>query len=207
MSMMKTPFVGINTVRGIAGQRALFVAVLEVGAGYLCIEHQIGIDQVVVCVAKKENFPRFYAVVSDPLAEVVSDLKVKATERSATLEAIQLLGTLTPLTSKEETTMANPKLAKKEAPAAKAPAAKKAAGNGEALAAARAARASKNDAQKIKVLAKANPYREGTKAANTFDLFKEYNGKTVGDVRAAATDDHDLGYLRYASRDEHIALS
>lgn len=205
--MMKTPFVGINTVRGIAGQRALFIAVLEVGDGYLCIEHQIGIDQVVVCVAKKENFPRFYAVVSDPLAEVVADLKAKATERSATLEAIQLLGTLTPLTSKEETIMANPKLAKKEAPAAKAAKEPKAKGNGEALAAARAARASKNDSQKIKVLAKTNPYREGTKAANTFDLFKEYNGKTVGDVRAAATDDHDLGYLRYASRDEHIALS
>lgn len=98
------------------------------------------------------------------------------------------------------------KLAEGKAPkAAKAPKGK---GNPDGLAKAAAARAGKTaafDAQKIKVAAKENPYRAGSKAYATFELIKQH--KTVGDVKAAATDAHDLGYLRYASRDGHIVLS
>lgn len=203
------PFVGVNTVRSVGGQRALFVAVLDIGDAYFGIEYQLGLGQLVLCVAKKGNFPHFYNITQDDLSETTADLKSKALSGGATLEAIQLLKELTELTTAEEAEMANPKaaaaakttkLAKKAEPKASAK------GNGEALAAAREARKSKNDGLKIKVLAKENPYREGTKAAATFDLFKAHSGKTVGDVRAAATEDHDLGYLRYSARDGHISV-
>lgn len=50
----------------------------------------------------------------------------------------------------------------------------------------------------------ANPYRPGTKAHASFELFR--TSKTVAATRAAATKDHDINYLRYASRDGHIKL-
>lgn len=67
-------------------------------------------------------------------------------------------------------------------------------------------------AKKIVLVAKANPYREGTKAYATFELFK--TAKTVGEARAkaeaaggsGAAGKYDIGYLRYASRDGHIKL-
>jgi hypothetical protein len=62
-------------------------------------------------VAKKEHFPRFYSNVPDPVSDVVADLKTKALDHGATLEAIQLLCEVIPLTQKEQTTMANPKAA------------------------------------------------------------------------------------------------
>lgn len=72
---------------------------------------------------------------------------------------------------------------------------------------AKKAAASANDGKKLKVLAKTNPYREGTKAAATFDHFKAFNGKTVGEMKEASDSDaHDLGYVRYAARDGHISI-
>lgn len=76
---------------------------LAVGDGFLCIEYQLGIQQVVVCVAKLRDFPRFYTKTEDnAVSDVVADLRRKALDHGATLEAIQLLGTLIPLTTKEE---------------------------------------------------------------------------------------------------------
>ena len=61
------------------------------------------------------------------------------------------------------------------------------------------------DDTKIKVVAKENPYREGTKAHATFALFGKVD--TVGEARKKADSaKHDLGYLRYSSRDGHIKL-
>lgn len=122
------PFVAVNIVRSVSGQRALLIAVLNVGDGYLCIEYQIGIAQVVLCVVKKGSFAHFFSRTQDDLSEVTADLKSKALICGATLEAIQLLAELTPLSKEEETTMANPKLSKKPAAAtaAKAPKEKKA---------------------------------------------------------------------------------
>lgn len=58
---------------------------------------------------------------------------------------------------------------------------------------------------KIKILHKGNPYREGTKAAATFDLMTEC--KTVGEFRENVDlDEHDPGYLRYASRDGYVTF-
>lgn len=105
------PFVGVNTVRSVGGQRALFVAVLDVGDAYLGIEYQLGLSQVVLCVAKKGNFPHFYNITQDDLSETIADLKSKAISGGATLEAIQLLKELTELTTAEEAEMANPKAA------------------------------------------------------------------------------------------------
>lgn len=133
-----TPFVGINTARSVGGQRALFVAVLGVGDAYLGIEYQMGLNQVVLCVAKKGNFPHFYNITQDDLSATVADLKSKAITGGATLEAIQLLKELTELTTAEEAEMANPKaaaaaktkLTKKSEPVAKEPKAAKEKGAG-----------------------------------------------------------------------------
>lgn len=160
------------------------------------------------------------------LQVLLERFKQVSVESGGSPEAIQALSHHVRFTKKEIDIMAD-KLAKKTAPAAKAAAktpdvpkgtktkdvgvavAKKA-GNPEALAKARAARAEAGaapDTRKLKVLTEkgANPYRDGTKAAATFELFKK--AKTVQDVKDAATDDHDLGYIRYASRDGHISLS
>lgn len=111
-----------------------------------------------------------------------------------------------------------PAKAKGGAKADKAPAAEKATkaapakkGNPEALAKANANRAAATAARdnlKVQVLTekKANPYREGTKAYATFELFKANHGNTIGAIKEQATDDHDLGYLRYADRDGHIKV-
>ena len=106
------PFVANNTVRSIGEQRALLVAVLEVGDGYLCVEYQIGLRQVVLCAVKKNHFPHFFNRTEDNLSEVTADFKSKAIERGATLEAIQLLAELTPLTAEEEAEMAKTPSAK-----------------------------------------------------------------------------------------------
>lgn len=61
------------------------------------------------------------------------------------------------------------------------------------------------DTAKIKILTnkKENPYRPDTKAAATFDLMVE--SATVGEFRDNVdTDEHDPGYLRYASRDGYV---
>jgi len=106
------PFVAINTARSVGGQRALLVAVLAVGDGYLCIEYQLGIQQVVLCAVKQSQFPHFFNKTQDDLSEVTADLKSKALERNATQEAILLLGQLTPLTLEEEAEMAKTATAK-----------------------------------------------------------------------------------------------
>jgi len=113
------PFVAINHVRSVVGGRALLVAVLEVGDGFLCIEWQLGISQVVLCAVKKSLFEaQFFSKTQDDLSDVVADFKSKAYTHGATLEAIQLLKELTELTTEEEDEMA-------KTPAAKAAAATK----------------------------------------------------------------------------------
>lgn len=61
--------------------------------------------------------------------------------------------------------------------------------------------------QAIVCLRMSNPYRRGTKAYATYELFRR--SPTVGAARkeAALTPDaFDLGYLRYASRDGYITV-
>jgi hypothetical protein len=63
------------------------------------------------------------------------------------------------------------------------------------------------DEQVITVVAKENPYNEGSKAAATFALFAK--AKTVGKFKELAAADkakYEAGYLRYASRDGHIKV-
>lgn len=165
------PFVFTNPYR----YGSVAVAVLEIGDGYLCIEYQIGISQVTVFAAKKDDFPRRYAYAGcDGLKQEVAELRRRALSSGATLEAIQLLGQLTPITKLEEATMADTKLSRKTADTAGLKAAAKTApvkgkptakvatteapkrkGNPEALAKAREAR--KNgvvENRKYKVLVK-----------------------------------------------------
>jgi len=169
-----------------------------------------------------------------PLHSILESIKVSLLAHGGTPEAVRLFLELGALT-KKEISMASEKLAgkgktapaKNEKPAKapkggakpdKAPAAEKPAkaapakkGNPEALAKAnanRAAASAARDGLKVQVLTekKANPYREGTKAHATFELFKANHGKTIGAIKEQATDDHDLGYLRYADRDGHIKI-
>jgi hypothetical protein len=68
------------------------------------------------------------------------------------------------------------------------------------------ARSHFTDEQVINVVAKENPYNEGSKAAATFALFAR--AKTVGKFKELAADKtkYEAGYLRYASRDGHIKV-
>lgn len=78
-----------------------------------------------------------------------------------------------------------------------APTARKAASNNPKL----------GDGQKITVVAKANPYKAGTKAAATFDLFVKAG--TVGGFKALvakAPSNYDGSYIRYSSRDGYIKI-
>lgn len=169
------------------------------------------------------NYPR--AGEERSLQDIISGIKKSMLDHGASSLAVEWIGALSPFTQKELNTMAEklktknvaaadsaPKAASaKTAKVAKAPketSAKK--GNPEALSKAREASAGKRaelDTKKITINTekKANPYREGTKAHATFELIK--TSKTVADVRTAATDAHDFGYVRYASRDGHITLS
>jgi len=58
----------------------------------------------------------------------------------------------------------------------------------------------------IKVLAKENPYKKGTKAYATFELFGK--SKTVAEFREKASDKDrfDPGYIKYSSRDGYIKI-
>ena len=69
-----------------------------------------------------------------------------------------------------------------------------------------AARTHFTDEQVITVVAKENPYNEGSKAAATFALFAK--AKTVGKFKELAADKtkYEAGYLRYSSRDGHIKV-
>ena len=62
------------------------------------------------------------------------------------------------------------------------------------------------DDQVITVVSKENPYRVGTRAAATFDLFAK--AKTVGKFKELAADKerYEAGYIRYSSRDGYIKI-
>jgi hypothetical protein len=156
------------------------LAVLEVGDGYFCLEHLVGYGHLALLTVKKAWFAGSQYVTQPhvDVQERVAATKAKALTHGATLEAIQLLGTLTSLTPDEEKTMAeaNTKLSRKDelkkaaketpvagkkaaAPKLAAPARK---GNPDALAKARAARAAPAVNKPYKVLVKTNPGREGT---------------------------------------------
>jgi hypothetical protein len=68
-------------------------------------------------------------------------------------------------------------------------------------------RIGKVDYRTLTVVSHLNPYRYGTKAWKTFRLFKENSGKKVYEIKALATEEHDLGYLNYSSRDGYITLT
>lgn len=221
---LKVPFVLNNPYR-IGLPRPISVAALEVNGGYFCVEYQLGIEQVTLFSCDREQIGSRYYLVDEPVAAHIAELKRKALKHGATLEAIQLLKGITPITKEEEAIMAATKLktkgdaealktaakaapvgGKKVAPEA-TPAKRK--GNPEALAKARAAKGPKApDTRKLAIAAehaKGNPYREGTKAAATFDLMKKH--KTVASFLDAAGEEHDTAYLRYASRDGYITLT
>lgn len=64
------------------------------------------------------------------------------------------------------------------------------------------------DYKTLTVVSPGNPYRAGTKAAQTFDLFRQYDGSKVYTVKFNAdSEKHDMGYLNYASRDGYITLT
>lgn len=157
-----SPFVFYNPFRIGAGPRPVSVAGLELGDGYMAIEYQLGVSQVVMYAVKRDQMGGRYQVLQEDLGSAVRELKTQALQFGATLEAIQLLGQLTPLTKVEEAQMAATKLAKPDAEGLKtaakaapvggkakaaAPAAKR--GNPEALAAARAARGSPDRTYKV----------------------------------------------------------
>lgn len=65
----------------------------------------------------------------------------------------------------------------------------------------------RNGDQKITVLAKTNPYKEGSKAHATFELFAK--AKTVAGFKelvAAKPGSFDPGYIRYSARDGFIKV-
>lgn len=177
MKKQTAPFVGSNPWRSVGYMApALFIAVLQIGDGFLCVEHQIGIDQVVVFAAKAEDFSwgRYVCLNTTAVAPLAEKLRAKALECGATPEAIMLLGTVIKLSTEESTTMAqaNPKLNKQAAAPTK--------GNSAALAKAREARAAKSagpDTRKVTVLKKDHGARAGSKTAERYD--KIIKSKTV----------------------------
>lgn len=228
-----TPFL-MNDVASVVGVRIL-VLERSVGAWRgvrYSVPYGYVVDDVLLdnnCALTGVRGIRYYPWEHNDSARVHADkdfkthceaMRTTALQNGATPEAIRLLhGYVQPFTEEEVKTMAG-KLTTKAAPAPKAEKAPKAAkadkatpakkaGNPEALAKAREAADGKRAIENAKKLTiatekKANPYREGTKAYATFELMKQH--KTVGDFRAACTDDHDAGYLRYAARDGHITI-
>lgn len=166
------------------GPPDICVAGLEVNDSYFCLEYRLGESQVVVFAAKKQHFS--WTRVDVALKPELERLKSKALQYGATLEAVQLLGALMPLTREEEACMADQKLARKAAdteglkaaakktsvkatapkpePKAAAPKAEpaKRKGNPEALAKAREARNGPPVNRVYKVLNKTNGGREGS---------------------------------------------
>jgi len=211
----KAPFV---VLKATSMGHDICVAALEVGDGFLCLKFSLGVSQVETFVAKKDDFTWRHKLSDLPLAPQLQELKAKALRHGATLEAIQLLGTLMSLSKPEEATMAQTKLsskatpdkeglkaaakstpvnpAKKATPAAKADAPAKPKGNVAALQKAREARAAKGpDERKIKVLNKKHTAREGTfRATMLEDLFAS---KTVAEFRAKDSK-YDAGCLKFA---------
>lgn len=184
-----TPFVVSNPYRVGAGPRPIAIVGQEIGDGYFCVEYQLGVQQLVMFVAKQHEIGGRYVRLNESVATHAAELKALGLKYGATLEAIQVLGLVTALTKLEESQMASAKLAKpagpqpaalkeaakaapvaakgkaaaKPAPAAKAAPAAKPKGNPEALAKGRAAAAEARGANKeYKILVDENPGREGS---------------------------------------------
>lgn len=198
------------------GPPELCVTVLEVGDGYLYLDPLVG--YISATVVKKSAIGGVQYKRTDlDVAPVLAAIKAKALKQGATLEAIQLLGTLLSISKEEEAEMATTKLARKGADteglkaAAKAapvnPAKKGAAepakkrGNPEALAAARAARASGPDTRKINVLKKEHGARDGTKRADLLNkMFKHPTVQKAVDAGVSKSD------ISWAAREGYIEL-
>jgi hypothetical protein len=210
------PFVFVDPY-AYGSPKAIYVAAVEVGDGYFCVTFRLGEQQIVAVSVKKEQIgPRYSLSPETSLSESVASLKRQGLKFGATLEAIQLLGTLTSLTTTEEAMMADAKkLARKEelkAAAKEAPVkgnkaaatgdAPKKKGNPEALAAARAAKDSGPDNRKITVLKKDHGARDGTKRADL--LNKIFKNKTVQAAVDAGVKKSDVSW---AAREGYISLS
>lgn len=181
------------------------VAALEVGDGYLCLEHLVGLGYLTVFSVKKAELGGLQYKRTDlDAGQRLAELKAKALISGATLEAIQLLGALMPLKREEELQMAEagtklsrkgadkeglkaaaktaPVGGKKEPKAPKTEGGRK--GNPDALAKARAARAENTGPDKRKIavkeeLKKGNPFRDETGRSAAFEKMKR--AKTVQD--------------------------
>lgn len=206
------------------GHVAIFRPLVMPGLGY-------GVETRLVMEGDRRFVPS-----NKPLQSVLAELKQSLLVHGGAPEAVRLFNELVPLT-KKELQMAKEKLAGKAAATktpdpAPVAAAKKAVGSTskttkapaepkadkakkplpaalQKAADAKKAAGAANDGKKLSITTekKANPYRDGTKAHATFEHFKAFAGKTVGEMKAASDPDaHDLGYLRYASRDGHIAI-
>lgn len=214
---LAVPFGLLNPFRVGAGPRPVSVAVVEVGDGYLCVEYQMGIAQVVLFRVKKDEIGWRYTLLAEPLEPIVEELKSRALSKCATLEAIQLLGQLTPLTKAEEVEMS--KLTKKtgdkaalkdaakktpvggkKAVAPAAPAKRR--GNPEALAAARAAKNTGPDNRKITVVKKDHGARAGSKRADLLESI--FKAKTVQAAVDAGVSKSDVSW---AAREGYISLA
>lgn len=129
-------------------------------------------------------------------------MRTLAMQKGATPEAIRLLHADQAFTKQEVSTMADKKAEKlskkgagaaKPAKAAKAAEAPKKKGNPEALKKAREAAADRGpDVRKITIVAKENPYREGSGRAASWDSLK--GAKTVEDYKNAG------GKVKYINR-------
>lgn len=219
------PFVGFNPYRQGAGPSPTFVVALQVGDGYFCVEFQLGISQVIVFSAKVSDFPGRYQKLDAPLGEHVRTLTKLAKEHGATLEAIQLLGVLTPLTKEDENTMATTKLSRKDgdkeglkaaaktapvggkaAAAPKAPTIRK--GNADALKKARESKGPAPD-RAYKVLKKENAGREGSWTQFMIETIQAHT--STDDAKAACAKSKEFGDKKldfgWAEKQGYIKLS
>lgn len=203
-----SPFVGFNSFRYGAGPTAKFLAAAEIGDSYLCVEYQLGIDQVVTFAAKKDNFGSAFAKLDESTTDYAHELRRHALKSGATLEAIQLLRGIIPLTTIEEAVMAaaklsrqtadkealktaakaNPVSGKKPTPAAEPPTKRK--GNVEALAKARAARGPTPD-RTYKATKKENGGREGTWTQRMIEIAQ--SNASTDDAKVELSKDKEHG--------------
>lgn len=155
---------------------------------------------VLVCTVLDSTVGRKHHIKHATLSEVktaLGPIRSAALVRGATPEAVRLIHGILPFSNEELQIMSNKLKSKGEGKATASKAAKadkpvkaeKAKSNPDAL---EKARDAGPDVRKITVLKKENPYREGTKRANSFDALK--GAKTVEEYKAAG------GAVKYISR-------
>lgn len=200
-----TPFVFTNPFRVGAGPRPVSVAASEIGDGFMCVEFQLGIGVVTSFGAMKHDFGGRYVTLPEDPKTLIAELKAQALQRGATLEAIMLLGQLTPLSKQETLTMTQAKLQKPAGPdketlakaskaapkSGKAAEAPKRRGNPEALAKAREQKGPAPDRTYKAVKGKENTAREGTWTATMLEIILD--NTSTDDAKAALKKNREFG--------------